>query len=60
MLGNMLRDRESQYIATKDEGTRTWRILDTWHDVLRTMEPDDDVPEEIFDLCSVLLSSSAV
>ena len=46
MIGNMLRDRESQYIATKDEATNTWRILDTWHDVLRNMEPDDDVPDD--------------
>jgi hypothetical protein len=42
----MLRDRESQYIATKDEGTQTWRILDTWHDELRTMDPEDDIPDD--------------
>jgi hypothetical protein len=46
MIGNMLRDRESQYIATKDEGTQTWRILDTWHDILRDMNPDDDVEDD--------------
>jgi len=46
MLGNMLRDRESQYVATKDEGTRTWRILDTWHDILRDMNPEDDIPDD--------------
>jgi hypothetical protein len=46
MLGNMLRERESQYIATKDEGTNTWRILDTWHDVLREMSPEDDIPDD--------------
>ena len=45
MIGNMLRDRESQYIATKDESTQTWRILDTWHDVLRDMSPEDDVAD---------------
>ena len=43
MMGNMLRERESQYIATRDDGTQTWRILDTWHDVLREMNPDDEV-----------------
>jgi len=43
MIGNMLRERESQYIATRDEGTQTWRILDTWHDVLRDMNPEDEV-----------------
>ena len=46
MIGNMLRDRESQYIATRDEGTQTWRILDTWHDILRDMNPEDDVEDD--------------
>ena len=46
MIGNMLRERESQYIATKDEGTQTWRILDTWHDVLRDMNPEDEVEDD--------------
>ena len=46
MIGNMLRERESQYIATKDEGTNTWRILDTWHDILREMNPEDDIPDD--------------
>jgi hypothetical protein len=45
MIGNMLRERESQYIATRDEGTQTWRILDTWHDALREMNPEDDVED---------------
>lgn len=46
MMGNMLRDREQQYIATKDEVTQTWRILDTWHDALRSLGPDDDIPDD--------------
>jgi len=46
MIGNMLRERESQYIATRDEGTQTWRILDTWHDVLRDMNPEDEVEDD--------------
>jgi hypothetical protein len=45
MIGNMLRERESQYIATRDEGTQTWRILDTWHDALREMNPEDEVED---------------
>jgi len=45
MIGNMLREREHQYIATRDEGTQTWRILDTWHDALREMDPEDDVED---------------
>ena len=46
MLGNMLRDREAQYVASKDEATQTWRILDTWHDVLRTMGPEDEIEDD--------------
>ena len=46
MMGNMLRDREQQYVATKDEVTQTWRILDTWHDELRSLGPEDDVPDD--------------
>lgn len=46
MMGNMLRERESQYIATRDDGTQTWRILDTWHDILREMNPDDEVEDD--------------
>ena len=45
-MGNMLRERESQYIATRDDGTQTWRILDTWHDILREMNPDDEVEDD--------------
>ena len=46
MLGNMLRDREQQYISNKDETTQTWRILDTWHDALRSLGPEDEAPDD--------------
>jgi hypothetical protein len=46
VIGNMLRDREVQYSAVRDETTNTWRILDTWHDALRKLDPDDDIPDE--------------
>ena len=39
MMGNMLRERDQQYIANRDDGTKTWRILDTWHDELRSLGP---------------------
>lgn len=45
VMGNMLRERDAQYIATRDDGTQTWRILDTWHDTLREMSPEDDVED---------------
>ena len=46
MIGNILRDREVQYVAAKDEVTNTWRILDTWSDALKTLNPDDDIPDD--------------
>ena len=46
MMGNMLRDREAQYIANKDDKTQTWRILDTWHDALRSLGPEDEIPDD--------------
>jgi hypothetical protein len=46
MIGNMLRDREVQYVAAKDELTNTWRILDTWHDDLKALQPEDEIDDE--------------
>jgi len=46
MLGNMLQGRDQQYVASKDETTNTWRILDTWHDSLKTLQVDDEVPDD--------------
>ena len=46
MLGNMLQGREQQYIATKDDSTKTWRVLDTWHDDLKALTPDDEIPDD--------------
>ena len=43
-IGNMLRERGEQYVANQDE-PGTWRILDTWHDALKVLEPDEDVPD---------------
>ena len=46
MLGNMLQGRDQQYVATKDDVTNTWRILETWHDDLKTLQVEDDVPDD--------------
>tara|TARA_R100000306_G_C4288138_1_gene98622 strand:+ start:66 stop:506 length:441 start_codon:yes stop_codon:yes gene_type:complete len=46
MLGNMLRGRETQYVASKDGTTHTWRILDTWNEALNKLSPDDDIPDD--------------
>lgn len=46
VLGNMLRERDVQYTALKDEVTNTWRILDTWHEDLKSLGADDDIPDD--------------
>ena len=39
MLGTMLQGRKMQYVASKDGTTNTWRILDTWSDALKNLNP---------------------
>jgi hypothetical protein len=46
MLGNMLQGREMQYIASKDGTTNTWRILDTWHEALKSLTAEDEIPDD--------------
>jgi len=46
MVGMFLKEREVQYTANKDETTNTWRILDTWHNDLMNLGPDDEVPDD--------------
>ena len=46
VMGNMLRDRDVQYVASKDETTNTWRILNTWSDDLKSLQVEDDVPDD--------------
>jgi len=46
MLGGMLQGREQQWVATKDDTTNTWRILNTWHDSLKSMDVEDDIPDD--------------
>ncbi len=41
----MLSDSGQQYVATKDD-TGTWRILNTWHEELKTMNADDDISDD--------------
>jgi len=45
MVGMFLKDREVQYTAHKDGVTNTWRILDTWHEDLRNLGPEDEVED---------------
>ena len=43
-IGNMLRDRQEQYVAQKDNAG-TWRILDTWHEDLTKLGPEDEIDD---------------
>ena len=43
-LGNILRERDEQYIANRDP-SGTWRILDTWHSDLKSIGPDEEIPD---------------
>ena len=45
MVGMFLKDREVQYTANRDDTTNTWRILDTWHEDLAQLGPEDDVDD---------------
>ena len=45
MVGMFLKDREVQYTANRDEITNTWRILDTWHEDLTQLGPEDEVDD---------------
>jgi len=42
----MLQGREMQYIASKDGTTNTWRILDTWHEALKSLTAEDEIPDD--------------
>ena len=46
MLGNLLQGRDQQYVASKDEKTHTWRVLDTWHEALKALQIEDEVPDD--------------
>jgi len=44
-IGSILRERGEQYVSNRDNAG-TWRILDTWHNELGTLEPEDDIPDD--------------
>ena len=46
MLGGMLQGREQQWVASKDETTNTWRILNTWHESLKALDMEEDIPDD--------------
>lgn len=44
VIGNILMDRNDQYVASRDEHG-TWRILNAWHPALKELSIDADVPD---------------
>ena len=44
-IGNMLSANEQQYVALKDD-SGTWRILDTWHEDIKKLDADSDIPDD--------------
>ena len=44
-IGSMLDGMDQQYVAAKDE-RGTWRILNTWHEDLKLLDPDSEVPDD--------------
>ena len=45
MIGNILQGRDQQYVAPKDD-KNTWRILDTWHDALKSSQVEDEIADD--------------
>jgi len=45
MVGMFLKDRETQYTANRDDVSKTWRVLDTWHEDLTSLGPEDEVED---------------
>ena len=41
----MLAANEQQYVALKDE-SGTWRILNTWHEDIKNLDADSDIPDD--------------
>ena len=41
----MLSDSGQQYVATKAD-TGTWRVLNTWHEGLKSLNADDDISDD--------------
>jgi len=44
-IGNMLSTNDVRYVAIQDQ-TKVWRILDTWHDDIKRLDPDSDIPDD--------------
>ena len=45
VIGNILLQRNEQYVADRD-AHGTWRILNTWHQELKSLGIDADVPDD--------------
>tara|TARA_R100001530_G_scaffold127495_1_gene96728 strand:+ start:285 stop:740 length:456 start_codon:yes stop_codon:yes gene_type:complete len=44
-IGNLLSGLDQQYVALNDD-TGTWRILNTWSEDLKSLNADDEIPDD--------------
>ena len=44
-LGNIFTGTEAQDVAMKDD-KGTWRVLNTWHDDIKNLDADSDIPDD--------------
>ena len=44
-IGNFLDGSDQQYVALKDDNG-TWRVLDSWHEDIKVMSADEDIPDD--------------
>ena len=44
-MWNLLDQRDQQYVANRDD-KGTWRILNCWHDEMKNINMEDDIPDD--------------
>ena len=45
-VGELLRNQERQYAVQYEAETKTWMIVDLWHESLRELAPSDEIPRD--------------
>ena len=45
-VGELLRNQERQYAVQFEAVSKTWLIVDLWHEALRELAPSDEIPRD--------------
>ena len=45
-MSNVLKQREQQYVSNRDDTTGAWRILNCWHEDIKNLDIEDDIPDD--------------